>query len=168
MTESEYNLFAVMFVAMLAWIVWKAIRHPVVEEVEEDDSDDFEYLTVREQLATAKKTSDALGDMEQLLTDMQLCSADDILVVHVEWVGRDNECHAYDLFCNGIDTATECMGEIAEREARDLRRTLAYQCAVLAGGTRSRKYCRKYGTETVGEDEIAEAVSAMWDDHINE
>jgi hypothetical protein len=152
-----------LVIAVYVWAFWKFTHQPETAEEEEEETD-FEFLTVREQIAAAKETADSLGDMEQLLTDMQLCSEDDVLVLHLEWVGRDNEHHAYDLYCNGSDTATECVAEIAAREAHDIRGTLAYQCSTLANNARSRKNSRKNDGETIGEDELAEVVSALWDD----
>lgn len=169
MNDGETNLIVVAIIMFFCWLIWKAIHPPDGEddaEVENDNEDDFEYLTVREQLAAAQETSYAIGELEQLITDMQESTEDDLMILHIEWVGRDNSAHAIDLFCDGVNTASECMIEIGDREAHDLRATLAYQCSVLSSGTRSRKNSRKNDSRFIGEDEIAETVSTMRNDYL--
>lgn len=126
---------------------------PVPEEPTEEETPDFEYLTVREQMQKAQETSDALGDMEQLVTDLETCSTDDIKVLHVEWLGEDGRNHEYDLYADGSNTVTECITAIAEREIAELRRSLAYQCAALKKRTRRAKNCAQNGSKQRGRGE---------------
>lgn len=125
-------IFSIL-VALVAAKIWK--REP---EPEPEEETDFDLLTVSEKIEVAKQTKDNLDGMEQLVTEMQICSEERQTVVRISWTGEDGETHEHDLFCNGTNTATECLAEIAEREAHDLRRVLAYQCNALAGATRGR------------------------------
>lgn len=157
-----------IFAILLCWFFIKTMQPKREEEQEEEDEPpDFEYLTVREQLATAKATSDALGDMEQLITDMETCSEDNIKVIHIEWLGEDDKNHSYDLYADGSNTVTECIEAIAEREQAELRRTLAYQCSVLSKHTRSMKNCAKnYAGNAAGEgSDIGKTVRDLWENH---
>lgn len=127
---------------------------------EEDERNDFDYLSVREQIAAAHKTADTIGDLEQLLTDLQQSCEEDITVLHMEWIGRDNEKHEYDLYCNGTDAATECMAAITECEVHDLRGLLAYQCEAISA-ERHRQIYRQNGTYAIGDEADDEALSAL-------
>lgn len=132
-------------------------RNDTADEPSEERTD-FDYLSVREQIAAAKETADQVGDMEQLLTDLAESCEDDVIILHIEWVGRDAEQHAYDLYCDGEDTATECMTEITEREIHDLRQALAYQCAVLG---RHRQNHRQNDFDAIGDEAYDQAVRAV-------
>lgn len=111
-------------------------RQDPEEEEPEEEPTAFEYLTVREQIAAAKTLSDKIGEMEQLQTDLIESTPDDLLCVHLEWIGRDGAAHAYDLMCSGSDTASEGLAAAAERESYMLRGTLSRQCATLSASTR--------------------------------
>jgi hypothetical protein len=110
---------------------------PEPEEEPEPETADFAFLTVREQLAAANTVADKISDMEQLQTDLTESTPDDLLTVRLEWIGRDNERHCYDLLCSGADTASECLAAAAARESHMLRRVLSRQCAMLSGHKRS-------------------------------
>lgn len=126
-----------------------------------EERTDFDYLSVREQIAAAKETADQVGDMEQLLTDLAESCEDDVIILHIEWVGRDDMQHEYDLYCGGLDTASECMTEIAEREVHDLREALAYQCAVLSERGRHRQNHRQNDFDAIGDEAYDQAVRAV-------
>ena len=140
------RLFGMILILMiLCAMIWLAKKTRELSE-EEDGQDDFAYLTVREQIAAAKETSDALGEAEQLITDMQECTPDDVIIMRIEWVGHDDEEHEMELYCDGSNTAAECLAEIGEREAHELEQLLSRQCAILSGHKRSRQSCRqRYG-----------------------
>lgn len=165
MTDAEYSAIAAFIVSFFAWVAWTAIRRPPPaqepQDDPEDEPDDFEFLTVREQIAAVKCTSDQLGDLEQLRTDMDMCNADDVSVVHLEWLGRDNAKHEYDLFCTGDNTATDCLKLITEREIHDLRSILAFQCVTLTERVRSRKNDRKNIADMIGDE--SDAIQTMRD-----
>lgn len=129
------------FVLILIGAIRLFIR--AARKEQQEDADDFAYLTVREQLAEAQATSDALGEAEQLITDMQESCEDDVMILHIDWIGRDDEQHTLELYCDGSDTASECMTEIAEREVHDLQIILARQCAMLAEEGRHRQNHRQ-------------------------
>lgn len=125
------------FLALAAYAVIgiKMLRSSRPEEESEpepeEDPTEFEFLTVREQLAAATGISDKIAEMEQLQTDLVESTPEDLLCVHMEWVGHDSKQHAYDLLCNGADTASESLTAAAERESYMLRQVLSKQCAVL-------------------------------------
>ena len=152
---------------LIGLLIVHILRNRSSAEPEEEQGTDFDFLSVHEQIAAAHETADAIGDMEQLLTDLASSSEDDVIVLHLEWVGRDARSHAFELYCNGADTASDCMTDIAEREAHDLRKELSYQCAVLSGGGRHRKNCRKNDARMRGEGQDAadEIMSAMRRSH---
>lgn len=146
------RLFGMILILMiLCTMIWLAKKTRELAE-EQDEPDDFAYLTVREQIAGAKATSDALGEAEQLITDMQECTPDDVIVMRIEWVGHDDEEHEMELYCDGINTAAECFAEIGEREAHELEQLLSRQCAILSGHKRSRQSCRQSFDFVRGED----------------
>lgn len=157
------NLFSVLFVAAYAvigiWIYRKIRNRPA----DEDDEPDFEFLSVREQLRAASETSEGIDDMETLQNDLAACSVDDQTVVHIEWVGHDDGLHAYDLVCDGTNTASECLAEIARREVHDLRRTLAHQCSVLSRRGRSGTNSGQNGKK--GEGKHDKDLRAMRESH---
>lgn len=146
--------YLVLMIAAAIYILAKKIRRRV-------HGDEFEYLTVREQLAIANETADIISEMEQLETDVQESHADDVMVLHMEWIGRDNERHAVDLSCDGRNTISGCMEEICERQIHDLKNELAHQCAVLSDDARRRNKRRQYVQHQEGEGSIDETVSAL-------
>lgn len=129
--------------------------------------DDFEYLTVREQLAIANNTADTIAELEQLCTDMQTSDRSDVMMLHLEWIGRDNEAHAIDLACDGENTCTESMIEISECEIHELKNDLSHQLAILSGEGRSRRNSGQNKRFAEGGGSIAEVVSALRKAHLN-
>lgn len=142
--------------AVLMLLGWNVVV-PALNKREEPEEDvpeeilDFEYMSVREQIKTTSETSEALWSMEQLQTDLSLSDEDDVLVMRLEWIGRDGKAYSYDLFCNGENAASEYLTAIAEQEDYALRKTLAHHCTVLAKTARSRKNGRKNDAEKAGE-----------------
>lgn len=132
-------LFAGIAVSFIIVFLVKLIQPPAGDdEPAEDDGGayDFELLTRREQLATAKETADAINDLECLQTDIDCSNADDVLMLHIEWIGRDGVKREHELYCDGMNTSSEGMSAIAEREIHELRQALSYQCGVLAKDNR--------------------------------
>lgn len=156
------RLFGMILILMiLCAMMWLAKKTRELTE-EQDEPDDFAYLTVREQIAEAKATSDALGEAEQLITDMQECTPDDVIIMRIEWVGHDDEEHEMELYCDGSNTAAECLAEIGEREAHELEQLLSRQCAILSGHKRSRQSSRRSYAAARGEDDdVDEALRGM-------
>lgn len=156
------DLISFLALALYAAIGIKLLRSyrqqdPEEEEPEEDPTA-FEYLTVREQIAAAKTLSDKIGEMEQLQTDLVESTPDDLLCVHLEWIGRDCSAHAYDLMCSGSDTASEGLTAAAERESYILRGTLSRQCATLSAATRRTQNGTQNEWKCRGELSNAETV----------
>lgn len=135
MTDEMLSVLAVVAYAVIGIMLVKRARR-CGEEEPEDEPEDFEFLTVREQLKAAQRVSDGIGSMEQLQTDIAESTEDDVLAVHIEWIGRDGAAHQHDLLCSGIDTASECLAEIAARESHMLRETLSRQLATMKSGNR--------------------------------
>lgn len=152
--------FLLMIVVAVFWIFSRNVKTSV-------RSDDFEYLSVREQLAIANETAETISELEQLSTDMQESTPRNVMMLHVEWVGRDNERHAIDLACDGRNTCTDAMGEICESEISSLKNTLAHQCAVLSGDARHRQNRRKIERAKREGIDIDETVSALRSQHLN-
>lgn len=149
-------------IVLITVIIYAALRkHKACNQ------DDFEYLTVREQLTVAKETADAIGEAEQLISDMQMSTPNDIIALHLEWIGRDDERHAVELYCNGLNTASENMICIGEREIHDLKIELARQCEILAFGGRHRQNRRQYGARQEGDGTVEEVVSALRNGYLN-
>lgn len=98
---------------------------------------EFDLATVNEKFSMAADTRESLNAMEQLVTDIDICNATAQKVLHLQWLGEDEETHEYDLYLDGQNTATECMREIAVREIFDLRGSLSYQIERLAEITRN-------------------------------
>lgn len=154
------GFFIVLCVLIIAVIFARRARASV-------HRDDFEYLTVREQLAIANNTADTIAELEQLCTDMESSGRDDVMMLHLEWVGRDNESHAIDIACDGTNTCTESMIEICECEIHDQKNELAHQLAILSGEGRSRRNSRQYKRYSEGGESVAEIVSAMREAYLN-
>jgi hypothetical protein len=143
------TLFAAAAVSLLIVLLVKLIQPPKDDAEYDDDAEcDFELLTRREQLAAAKETADAINDLEQMQTDIECSNADDILMLHIEWIGRDGVKREHELYCDGINTGSECMIQIAERGIHDMRQELAYQCGVLSERGRSAKNSYANGLDT--------------------
>lgn len=138
-------IFAGAAISIIIVLLVKLIQPPSDDEPAEDGGGayDFELLTRREQLATAKETADAINDLECLRTDIDCSNADDVLMLHVEWIGRDGQKREHELYCDGMNTSSEGMSAIAEREIHELRQALAYQCGVLAKDNRGSAYIEK-------------------------
>ena len=138
-------IFAGAAISIIIVFLIKLIQPPSDDEPAEDDGGayDFELLTRREQLATAKETADAINDLECLQTDIDCSNADDVLMLHIEWIGRDGQKREHELYCDGMNTSSEGMSAIAEREIHELRQALSYQCGVLAKDNRGSGYVEK-------------------------
>lgn len=159
MDDKLMGFFVIM--ALVCAMMWLARKTRELAE-EQDEPDDFAYLTVREQIAEAKATSDALGEAEQLITDMQDCTPDDVIIMRIEWVGHDDEEHGMELYCDGSNTAAECLAEIGEREAHELEQLLSRQCAILSGHKRRRQSSRRsYAAARGEEDDVDETLRGM-------
>ena len=159
MDDKLMGFFVIM--ALVCAMMWLARKTRELAG-EDEDADDFAYLTVREQIAEAKATSDALGEAEQLITDMQGCTPDDVIIMRIEWVGHDDEAHGMELYCDGSNTAAECLAEIGEREAHELEQLLSRQCAILSGNKRRRQSSRRsYAAARGEEDDVDEALRGM-------
>lgn len=130
------NLIACLFIAGLLYVTYKLALSATQQEEPEEEVNDFDLLTVTEKVKVAKETSADIEQMEQMLTDLDLCNDYAPQIIRIEWQSVDGTNHAYDIYCDGDNTATECMRDIAERECDDLRQTLAYQCGQLAKVTR--------------------------------
>lgn len=143
---------------LIALIVYLAMRRYQSDRSEEPDTD-FACFTVREQLAIANRTAETLGEAEQLITDMQESRAEDVMMLHIEWIGRDAQQHEITLGCDGYNTATACMIEIGEREVNDLKNELACQCAILSDCGRHRQ--KRGQIDAVRRGEAIEYDEAM-------
>lgn len=153
-------IYFMLIVGAVFWIFVRKVKGRV-------QADDFEYLSVREQLATANETAETISELEELSTDMQESTRDDVMMLHVEWIGRDGEKHAVVLACDGMNTCTDAMSEICETEISSLKNTLAHQCAVLSGNGRHRRNCRKIERAQGEGLRIAEKVSALRAHYLN-
>lgn len=151
-------------VGILYLIRWSRARRENENELEDDS--DFAYLSVREQLAIASKTADSIAEAEQLITDMQESAADDIIIMHIEWLGRDDQMHDISVSCDGINTATDCLISIGEREIHDLKSDLAHQCAILSSTGRSSRNCGQ-NEQKEGSDEYDETLHNLRSVYIN-
>lgn len=152
---------------LIAAVVYLTKRNRHADEDSEQE-DDFEYLTVREQLAIANRTADSIAEAEQLITDMQESAVEDVMVLHIAWLGRDNKRHTIALDCNGCNTSTECMIQISEREIHDLKNDLAHQCAVLSERGRNRLNRVQIDADRRGEAiQIDETLHALRDAYLD-
>lgn len=154
------GFFMILCVVIVAVIFVRRARASV-------QRDDFEYLTLREQLAIANKTGDKIAELEQLGIDMEQSTVNDVMMLHIEWVGRDNEEHEIDLHCDGINACTADMIDIVEREIHDLKNELAHQCAILSEAGRSRQNRRQYDQIQEGGGSVDEIVSTLRESHLN-
>ncbi|MBO7275333.1 MAG: hypothetical protein J6V15_03050 [Clostridia bacterium] len=156
------DLISFLALSLYAAVGIKLLRSYRRQEPEEEEPEEeptaFEYLTVREQIAAAKTLSDKIGEMEQLQTDLVESTPDDLLCVHLEWIGRDGAAHAYDLMCSGSDTASDGLTAAAERESYMLRGTLSRQCATLSAATQRTQNGTQNEWECKGEWCDGEAV----------
>ena len=109
-------------------------REPVQEEPEE--SGDYRLLSIREQAEEARIMAETIGDVEDLITDLQTCDGEHLIAIRISWMGATGN-HSVDIMCDGINTASCCMEQIMEREIRDRKLALSRQCRALARGTRS-------------------------------
>ena len=150
-------LYLFLLICLIVYLAKKRI-----EKDRNDEGSDFAYLTVREQLAVASRTAETIAEAEQLIEDMQESRSDDVMMLHIEWIGRDDRHHTIALACDGYNTSTACMIEISEREINDLKNDLAHQCSVLSERGRSRLNRGQNDASRRGEAiEIDEEVHAL-------
>lgn len=158
-------LYMILLIALIVYLANKRLQNDKIEDHEEID---FSHLTVKEQLAIANKTAETISDLEQLITDMQESRLEDVMMLHIEWIGRDDRQHQISLGCDGYNTATQCMIEIGEREAIDMKNELAYQCAALSDHARHRQNRGQISMIRRGEAlEDDEAMHALRSIYIN-
>lgn len=123
-------------------------------KVEHRDAE-FDLATVNEKIIKADQTRINLNAMEQLATDLRVSSPEMQIVLQITWLDFNGESHVYDLYCDGINTATESMQAVTEREIYELREALAYQCAelnyVTASSEEKQDGVRKNIIKQVGE-----------------
>lgn len=100
-------------------------------KAEEYRDAEFDLATVNEKIIKADQTRINLNAMEQLATDLRVSSPEMQIVLQITWLDFNGESHVYDLYCDGINTATESMQAVTEREIYELREALAYQLADL-------------------------------------
>lgn len=112
-----------------------ALRRHRESREEDDDCAEYDYLTVREQIAEVKEMSDALDDMEQLQTDLAASNPDDMIVVSLHWIGRDGQQRTFDVYCDGLNLQTESLLTLSECEAHMIRNELQDGCKALARRT---------------------------------
>lgn len=125
--------YVVLAIYILIAIV--ALRRHRQANEEDDDCVEYDYLTVREQIAEVKEMSDALDDMEQLQTDLAASNPDDMIVVSLHWIGRDGQQRNFDVYCDGLNLQTESLLTLSECEAHMIRTELQDGCKVLARRT---------------------------------
>ena len=145
------------------------------EDIEDDDDDDedisFDYLTVSEQFEKAKESNDNLLMMQQLISDLSYSDTDNQIVIQISWTDTSGKQNTYNLYCDGMNTASECFLKIAEREAHDIGTTLSAQCRRLSKATEGSDFYRKipYAARKIFENpsgEVAESdnesLSDVW------
>lgn len=125
--------YVVLAIYILIAIV--ALRRHRQANEEDDDCADYDYLTVREQIAEVKEMSDALDDMEQLQTDLAASNPDDMIVVSLHWIGRDGQQRNFDVYCDGLNLQTESLLTLSECEAHMIRGEIQDGCKALARRT---------------------------------
>lgn len=129
-------LIAAVYIAAIVKIGRTLLHREPEQEPEPEESCDYRLLTIREQAEEARIMADTIGDVEDLITDLQTCSGEHLVSIRISWVGGTGEHHV-DIMCDGINTASCCMEQIMEREIRDRKLALSRQCRALARGTRS-------------------------------
>lgn len=137
------------------------------EETEQEETPDFAFLSVREQVETVKNTSDALQDLEDLQLSLEESTVDDVVVIRMEWMSRDGKNHALEVYCNGSDTASESLCTLAEAEIHETKKVLAYQCETLAKRTRSVQNCSQNVKKPRyrGGEDIDKILRKVWEDN---
>lgn len=134
----------------------------VCDDIEDDENEyiSFDYLTVSEQFAKAKESNDNLLMMQQLISDLSYTDADNQIVIQISWTDPSGKQNTYDLYCDGMNTASECFLKIAEREAHDIGTTLSAQCRRLSKATEGSDFYRKipYAARKIFENPSGECV----------
>lgn len=130
-------LIAAVYIAAIVKIGRTLLHREPKQEPEPEESGDYRLLTIREQAEEARIMADTIGDVEDLITDLQTCDGEHIITVRISWIGSTGDHHV-DIMCNGINPASCCIEEIMEREVIDRKRALSRQCRALANQTRRR------------------------------
>lgn len=140
-------LIAAVYVAVLVKL-WRTHLHREPEQEQEpEDGGDYRLLSIREQAEEARIMADTIGDVEDLITDLESCDGEHIITVRISWIGATGDHHV-DIMCNGINTASCCMEQIMEREVRDRKLALSRQCRALANQTRRRQISGQNESDT--------------------
>lgn len=167
MTEAVSALLVLCY-GIFGWWLWQKAQSAGSSEpdVPEDDEPEFEYLSVQEQIETVRRTSDALAVLESLQAEIDDSTENDILPIHIEFMARNGETHELEVYCNGTNITAETLTDLVQAEIYTRKRTLAYQCEVLARQTRHRKNSRKNREMRGGEriDQILREVRGTHQD----
>ena len=109
----------------------------------------FDYLTFNEKFLEVQNSSMRLQAIEQLKEDVTSCSPDNQLPITLSWSSpADGEQHEYDIYCDGLNTATECILDIIDREEHETQFCLSRQCERLSSTARG----------SISDEEILDAV----------
>lgn len=130
----------------LIFLIYVSVQIERKKKSEEYHDTEFDLSTVNEKLIRADQTRIDLNSMESLLTDLSVASPEMQIVLRLTWLDLDGEQHTYDLYCDGINTASESMRSVSEREVFELREALSYQLADLNRETMRRQSSRQNGT----------------------
>lgn len=113
------------------------------DESEPELADYFDYLTFTEKFQEVKDISEKLESIEALIGDLDLCDDDSQLAVQLSWVSSDGKTHEYTIMCDGMNTSTEALYDISERESFYLRSALSYRCSKLSDVSQGSGHERK-------------------------
>ena len=152
---------------VLAAITILYVSHEIEKRKREERFTDFDLATMNEKFMRAEQTRINLNAMENLATDLAASSPEMQIVLQIQWLGFDGEKYTYDLFCDGINTASDNLKEITEREIHELREELAYECAELNYETMHRRDSRQFvpNIKKIGEWlNAGKDVREMWND----
>ena len=131
-------------------------------EPDEDDIEPlyyFDYLTFNEKFLEVQNSSMRLQAIEQLKEDVTSCSPDNQLPITLSWSSlADGEQHEYDIYCDGLNTATECILDIIDREEHETQFRLSRQCERLSSTARG----------SISDEEILDAVRKKFESGVGE
>lgn len=103
----------------------------------------FDYFTFAEKFQEVRDIGDKLESIEALMSDLDMCDVDSQLAVQISWISNDGKNREYTIMCDGINTSTEALYDISERESFYLRSALSYRCSKLSDVSQGSSHERK-------------------------
>lgn len=112
-------------IVILFYIVLIAYAVKRIYNTKNDENEDINFFSVSEKIEYLNELKQQLDSVEQLITDIELCSPEiREKVIKLEWITSAGEKKEYSLWIDGTSQTTEELFKIAYIERQQLRTSL--------------------------------------------